>query len=342
MKRPTQADVARLAGVSNATVSYVLNNDPKNTISPETRQRVLDAIDELGYMPDSRARSLRSGSTQTIGVLLPIYENPYFWQIMMGISTEAEVHDFSVLLVPSSGAQPTQQQEYRLIRELAQQRVDGIIMMMTASILSDSIIDQLRESTKPIVQITSEKYEFDSVFGSYDQGTKELMEHLFQLGHQRIGLIFGVAETPQGNDRLFAYQQCLEEANLPVDQSLIERCGQTMEDGYKATLNALQRPNRPTALLVINDLLGIAAIRAATDLGLRIPADVSIASFDNIPFANYVVPRLTTVSSDPSEQGRRAVQLLLRRLDGEELPPEVLNPGSTLIIRESTGPAPNT
>lgn len=340
MKRPTQADVARLAGVSRATVSYVLNNDPNNTIPPETRQRVQDAIDQLGYMPDSRARSLRSGSTQTIGVLLPIYENPYFWQIMTGISTEAEAHDFSVLLVPSAGAHPSQQREYRLVRELAQQRVDGIIMMMTASILPDSVVDQLRKSTKPIVQITSEKSEFDSVFGSYSQGTKELMAHLLQLGHKRIGLIFGVAQTPQGNDRLLAYQRFLEEANLPVEPNLIEHCGQTLEDGYQATLNVLQRPNHPTALLVINDLLGIAAIRAATDLGLRVPEDVSIASFDNIPFANYVVPRLTTVSSDPSEQGRKAVQLLLKRLAGQELPPEVLNPGSKLIIRESTGPAP--
>jgi len=168
------------------------------------------------------------------------------------------------------------------------------------------------------------------------------MEYLLQLGHRQIGFIYGVALMAQGSDRLVAYQEVLEQAHIPYDPELVEQCGQTLEDGYQATLKVLQRPNRPTALLVINDLLGIAALRAAADLGLRVPEDISIASFDDIPFANYAVPRLTTVSSQPSELGRYAVQLLLKRLSGHELSPrEVFKPGTKLIIRESTGPAPN-
>lgn len=344
MKRPTQADVARLAGVSVATVSYVLN-DPtgqKVPISPETRHRVQDAIAELGYIPNLRAQSLRSGNTRTIGALLPIDENPYFWQILMGISNEAELHGFSVLLLPDSGLQSSPQKNQRLVQALAQQRVDGIILMLNTVVLPASIIDQLRKSTEPIVHITGGESEFDHIYGTYSDGTRELMNHLLQLGHQRIGFVHGVAEDSLGNDRLLTYKQIMEESNLPINPNYIERCGPTSEDGYKATLNVLRHPNRPTALLIINDLLAIAAMRAAADLGLRIPEDVSIASFDGIPNTYYSIPRLTTVSSNPTEQGRLAMQMMLKRLANPELPQQIIKSGATLIIRESTGPVPIT
>ncbi|QPC84676.1 LacI family DNA-binding transcriptional regulator [Phototrophicus methaneseepsis] len=344
MKRPTQADVAQLAGVSVATVSYVLN-DPtgqKVPISPETRQRVQNAIAELGYIPNLRAQSLRSGSTRTIGVLLPIDQNSYFWQILMGISNEAESHDFSVLLLPDSGLQPAPQTKHRLIQALAQQRVDGIILMLNSIALPASIVDQLHKSSEPIVQITSYESEFDYVFGTYDDGTEELMHHLLQLGHRRIGFIHGVVESSLGSDRLQVYEQIVAEANLPYDQDYIQRCGPTSEDAYHATLNLLRRPDRPTALLVINDLLAIAAMRAAADLGLRIPDDVSIAGFDGVPSSNYSIPRLTTVSSNPTEQGRLAMRLMLKRLENPELPQQIIKPGAKLIIQESTGPVPYT
>jgi LacI family transcriptional regulator len=338
MKRPTQADVARLAGVSRATVSYVMNEDSGRVpISEETRRHVLNAIEQLGYKVDARAQSLRSGNTKTIGVLLPIYENPYFWQILRGISEEAEAAGYSLLLAHSS---LTPEQESQSVKELAEQRVDGLVLLMGFKQLSEQVMDQLRNSNHPIVEISATQSEFDLVHQGYSDGAQALMSHLFDYGHQRIGFVYGVTISSQGFDRLEAYRQAFEEAGLPYDESLVYRCGELMEDGYQATLHLLSQPNRPTALLAINDLLGIAAIRAAVDLGLRVPEDVSVASFDDIPFSSFIVPRLTSIAGRPQQTGRDAVSLLLQRLNNPDLPRQVITGGWELHIRESTGPAP--
>jgi LacI family transcriptional regulator len=339
MKRPTQADVARIAGVSRATVSYVMNDqvDQRIPISPETRQRVMDAINQLGYEIDASAQSLRSGETKTLGVLLPLYENPYFWQLLYGISTEAEAAGYSLLL---SHNPLTPEQERLSLRELAQHRIDGLILMISFKLLPLSILTQLRKSTRPIVEITNIESEFDHVLGGYSDGTHALMAHLFALGHRRIGFVYGVVDVSQIYDRLLPYRQILHDSGLPVDETLIQECGPHLEDGYEAALRLLSRPDRPTALLVINDLLAMAALRAAADLGLRVPGDVSIASFDDIPFGNYSVPRLTTVSTNPEQNGRDAVRLLIKRLNEPDRPREVITAEWRLVIRESTGPAP--
>jgi LacI family transcriptional regulator len=337
MKRPTQVDVAQLAGVSRATVSYVLNNntDKRIPISAETRQRVLDAIAKLGYEVDARAQALRSGDTKTIGVLLPLYENPYFWQILRGISAEAEAAGYSLLLAHNS---VTPEQENQSVREIAEQRVDGLVMLIGFKLLPEQVIHQLRSSSRPIVEISATASEFDYVHQDYGAGTLALMSHLIELGHRRIGFIYGVTVLSQGYDRLIPYRRALEKAELPYDESLVYQCGQLMDDGYEAAHHLLSQPRRPTALLAINDLLAISAIRAANDLGLHVPNDVSIAGFDNIPFSRFSVPRITSVSGQPEQNGRDAVRLLLKRLHNPNRPHEVVTAGWELHIRESTGP----
>jgi LacI family transcriptional regulator len=336
-KRPTQSDVARAAGVSRATVSYVLNGhvDKHIPISEDTRQRVLEAVAKLDYRIDARAQALRSGDTKTIGVLLPMYENPFFWQILVGISKEAEECGYSVLLSHSA---LTPEQEHRSIRELAEQRVDGMILMINFKQFSEQVAHQLRTARQPVVEITDTHSEFDYVQQGYGEGAHALMRHLLELGHRRIGFVYGVTTTTQGIDRLKAYRMALEEAGIPYDEALVLQCGPLMEDGHHVVTQALQMPNRPTAFIVINDLLGIAAIRAAVDLGLQVPTDVSIAGFDDIPFSSFIVPRLTSVSGDPEQNGRDAVQILLRRLSDPEHPREVIIRNWRLHIRESTGP----
>jgi LacI family transcriptional regulator len=168
------------------------------------------------------------------------------------------------------------------------------------------------------------------------------MAHLFELGHRRIGFVYGVSDTGQGIDRLDAYQQEIIDAGIPFDPSLIEHCGPLMEDGYAAAHRLLSRPDRPTALLAINDLLGMGVIRAAADLGLSIPSDVSIASFDDIPFSSFTVPRLTSVSASAEDAGRGAVQLLVQRLNEPDRPREIIMSKWELVIRESTGTVPTT
>jgi LacI family transcriptional regulator len=339
--RPTQSDVALAAGVSRATVSYVLNDHVQKhiPISSETRQRVLDAVAQLGYEIDARAQMLRSGETKTIGVLLPMYENPFFWQILIGISTEAEASNYRLLLSHNT---LTPEQEIHSIRELSEQRVDGMILLMGFKELSEQALHQLRSSNRPVVEISATASEFDLVHQGYGEGTYTLMNHLMALGHKRIGFVYGVLVEAQGMDRLTAYRQALENGGLPYEESLVYHCGQSMDDGYQAALELLSQPGRPTALIVINDLLGLAAIRAAVDLGLRVPDDVSIASFDDILFTHFSVPRLTTVSGNPEQNGREAVRLLLKRLADPGRSQEIVASDWQLHIRESTGPAPST
>jgi LacI family transcriptional regulator len=339
MKRPTQKDVARLAGVSRSTVSYVLNDQTqlKIPISDETRQRVLRAIAELGYEPDARAQSLIRGDTRIVGVIIPVIDNPYFWQIFSGISDALQEAGYSLHL---SRHPLDAQQESNTIRELTRHRVDGFILLAAVKYLLPRLIDDLRKAGKPVVEITASKAEFDHVIHDYSSGTRALVTHLLELGHRRIGFIYGVAQKVQGIDRLSTYHQVLQEAGLSGNEAFEVHCGEKLEDAYHAAYALLSKPNRPTALLVINDMLAIAVMRTAHDLGLSIPGDLSVAGFDDIPFSNYISPRLTTVSGRAEESGRAAVQLLLNRFAEPDLPQQVTTAKVELIVRESTGPVP--
>lgn len=334
MKRPTQKDVALRAGVSRSTVSYVLNDqtDLKVPISAETRQRVLDAIAELGYEPDARAQSLRSGSTNIIGVIIPVIQNPFFWQILSGISESLQDAGYSLHLTHHP---LNVHQEANTIHQLRRQPVDGFILLAAAKYLLPRLTDYLRNSGRPVVEITSAKAEFDHVVHSYADGTRELLAYLLELGHQRIGFIYGITIDVQGFDRLLVYREVLENAGL---QPYEAHCGEALEEAYEAAYDLLSKPDRPTALLVINDMLAMAVMRAAIDLGLSIPGDLSVAGFDDIPFSNFTVPRLTTVSGVAEESGRDAVRLLLNRFAEPDLPKQVTPPRVQLIVRESTGP----
>ncbi len=307
----------------------------KIPISEATRQRVMQAIAELGYEPDARAQALIRGNTKTVGVIIPVIENPYFWQIFSGISDALQDAGYSLHL----SRQPRDsQQEIGTIRELTRHRVDGFILLAAVKYLLPRLSDDLRRAGQPVVEITATRAEFDHVIHDYSSGTRALMTHLFELGHRRIGFIYGVTQDVQGFDRLLTYRQMLQEAGMSGNDVYELHCGDKMEDAYRAAYTLLSRPNRPTALLVINDMLAIAVIRAANDLGLTIPGDLSIAGFDDIPFSGYITPRLTTVSGKAEESGRAAVRLLLKRFAEPDLPQQVTKANIELIVRESTGP----
>lgn len=353
MKRPTQVDVARLAGVSTATVSYVINGlaDGRVPISEETRQRVLKAIEELGYEPDARAQALRSGNTQTIGLILPNIHNPHFWQTADGVEQELRAAGYHMLL---SSADLDTDHGKEIFKEMSR-RTDGVILMSAFIFQSEEaqkILNKLLKRRFPIVKI-GEHATLDCVVSNYEAASREAMAYLLSLQHRRIGLIYGVRppwEDPQndkpevnaagGLDRLLPYQEYLQRAGLPVDPELIVTCGTMIEDGYQAAVKLLKLPQRPTALLAINDLLAIGALRAANDLGLRVPDDLSLVGYDDIPLASYLTPRLTTSSKDMVRVGREAVKLALSRIQDPEQPQQRIEVRSRFIVRESTGPAP--
>lgn len=340
MKRPTQADVARQAGVSRATVSYVLNGHANGRIpiSEDTRQRVLEAIQVLEYEPDGSAQALRSGSTKTIGVIIPDLHNPHFVEYATGI--EQEAHNAGYHLLLTSIAYDV---EYGvdIFKGLARRRIDGLILVSSFIVMSEEAqktLNQLRERRFPMVEL-NDQYDVDNVVCNYREPTKEAMAHLLSLQHRRIGMIYGVAAPELGDDRLMPYQETLMAAGL-FEPRLIAECGPTIEDGYQAALKLLQTPARPTAVLVINDLLAIGVLRAAADLGLAVPRDLSMVSYDDIPMAKYMVPRLTTVSRDALRLGRKACKLLLERIQNPERPRQKRIEPARFIIRESTGQAP--
>jgi LacI family transcriptional regulator len=338
MKRPTQKDVARRAGVSRSTVSYVLNDQKelKVPISDETRQRVMDAIEELGYEPDARAQSLRGGHTKIVGVVMPVIQNPFFWQTLSGISDALQEAGYSLHLSPNP---QNAQQGATIVRALTRQRVDGFILLAAVKYLLPGLTDYLRNAGQPIVEITATEAEFDHVIHGYSSGTRALMTHLLELGHRRIGFVYGVTQEVQGFDRLLTYRQALEDTGLSDSNRFEIHCSDQLEDAYQAAYRLLSGSDRPTALLVINDMLAIAVMRAASDLGLTIPGDLSVAGFDDISFSSYTLPRLTTVSGKAEESGRDAVRLLLRRFAEPDLPRQVTRADEQLIVRESTGPA---
>lgn len=347
MKRPTQVDVARLAGVSRTTVSFVINNQTggRVPISDETRQRVLDAIAELEYVPDARAQALRSGSTQTIGLIIPDIHNPHFWEVADGVEQEAYAAGYHILL---SSIPPENDQAEDIFKNVSHRRIDGLIMVPSfiyQSQEAQKTLAQLLKRRVPIVGIMADRgdknYNFDRVISDYRDTTTEAMQHLLSLQHRRIGLIYGIAIPELGEDRLVAYQQSLKASGLPVDPDLIVQCGPTIEDSYQATRQLLTLSSPPTALLTINDFLAIGALRAIKDLGMDVPRDISLFGYDNVPLAKYLVPRLSTASKDGEKMGRKAVQLLLARLQNPDRPRQEIRLPARLILRESTGPAPH-
>ena len=355
MKRPTQTDVARIAGVSRATVSYVLNGlaNSRVPISEETCKRVLAAIEDLGYEPDANAQALRSGSTQTVGLILPDIRNPHFWQTADGVEQELRASGYHLLL---SSADLNPEYGEDIFKVLSGRRIDGLILIGAHLFQSEGaqkILAQLIKRRFPIAKI-GEHPIIDCVASNYQAATQEAMAYLLSLQHRRIGLIYGVrppwnslgigdlpVDLAGGVDRLLPYQDCLRAAGLPVDPVLIITCGMTIEDGYQAALYLLKLPERPTALLVINDMMAIGALRAASDLGMRVPADLSLVGYDDVPLASYLTPRLTTSSKDMVKVGREAAKMLLARIRDSDRPHQRVDVQARFIIRESTGPAPS-
>jgi len=343
VKGPTQNQVAKLAGVSQAIVSHVLNNNTAVSIPTETRQRVLDAIQRLGYEPDTNAQALRLGITKNIGLIIPDMHNPHFWQYVDGVEQETAARGYS-LLVSSMNLDP--EQGKKVFKDLVRQQIDGLILMgsfIKRSEEAREILKRILQRGLAVVEITEhlqDDHHVDRVVGDYRLATTELVSHLLALQHRRIGLIYGVQAPVLGEDRLLPYQDSLRAAGLPVDDALVARCGPAIEDGYQATLQLLQLPSPPTALIAINDLLAIGALRAAEDLHLQVPRHLSIAGFDDIPISKYFVPRITTVTKETVGMGRTAVKLLIERINDRSRSLQTVNVTAQVVTRESTGPAP--
>ncbi|MDR7419534.1 MAG: LacI family DNA-binding transcriptional regulator [Armatimonadota bacterium] len=325
----TIRDVARRAGVSPATVSRVLNAS-SHPVSEWGRRRVLTAARQLSYIPNLLARSLLTHETAAIGVLIPDVSNPYYAAVLRGVEDAIGPSGRTVILC-NTDRDPAKQRLY--LRALMERRVDGIIVAGGTFGRPEMAITG---RALAVVMIGQHRVRFPSVRVDNVAAAAVATEHLLNLGHRRIACLAGPSVSLTAADRVTGYRRALVAAGVPVDPALIREVGFT-PTGTRESVRALFGATaRPTALLAPNDQVAIGVIRALHELGLRVPADVSVVGFDDTPVASYTVPSLTTVAIPMHDLGRTAVELLVKVLEGRRAESVVLP--CALRIRESTAP----
>lgn len=335
-KRSTSLDVAKLAGVSRTTVSFVLNNVLSVSISEVTRQRVLDAARELDYHPNVAGKKLVSGKSYTVGLVLcqsaeQIFTDAFLPQVILGVEQAALQQGFHVLLKPID---PNDAGGYAsLIRE---NHVDGILLSGPRQ--DDRALIKLHEEGVPLMlmgQMPHTQIPFVDVNAT--AGAEAAVCHLIELGHRRIGMITNAPLSyTSAQQRRNGYLQALESANLPVDNALIQEGNYTPASGFSAMSALLQLSPRITAAFVASDVVAMGAMLAIKRARLRIPEDIAIVGFDDIPLAEFFDPPLTTVHLPAYGLGWAAGERLIRLIQGEGLHENSLLLESKLITRQSS------
>jgi len=332
----TIADVARRAGVSKMTVSRVINNS--GYISPDTRERVEQAIAELGYIPNALARSLRFKQTQTIALIVTDITNPFFTTIARGVEDTASEHGFSVIFCNTDESRE-EEQEY--VRVLIQKQIDGLLLVPARS-TPDSIA-LLQDKTIPLVLLdrTIPGRPADTVRCDSELGAYQLVRHLIELGHRRIAVLSGPDEVTTATDRVAGWRRALLEAGLPAPDDLVHYGAFTVDGGYQMARQALACTPRPTALFTANNFIAVGAMHALREAGLRVPEDISLVTFDDLPPTMAIDPFFTAAMQPAYEMGQQATLLLLNRLEGKgpETTQELILPPQ-FVYRRSSGPPP--
>ena len=333
----TMADVARSAGVSVATVSHVLNDT--RPVLPRTRQAVLDAIEELGYTPNTLARSLVTSRTRSIGLAVSAISNPYFTEILQGVEACALEHGYG-LLVADPHEDPGH--ERKVVRLLHERRVDGVIVAPSAA--PGELVAYLRRHAVPTVFLDrvpdspgDDAPVFDQVSADGTEPTVRLVTHLAGLGHRRIGLVAGRPGLSTTRERIAGYRQGLAAAGLPYDERLLVHGDSESAGAERATAALLSSGARPTALVTANNAMTIGALRALRDAGLSVPHDIALCCFDDFAWADLFRPRLTAIAQPSREIGARAVRLLLDRLAEPDRPARSVRLPCTFVHRTSCG-----
>ena len=343
-KRPTSSDVARLAGVSRTTVSFIMNGVDHVSISDKTRTRVLEAIKSLDYHPHEPARSLSRRSSNMIGVSIPDSHNPHYYEMVEGIEQYAALHSYNIVL---SVAAFNLEREQRCLEWLKQQRIDGLIMIPSSG---RAFLQEMRKESDHGYAITTvglttagfNDTNIDYVCNEEQMAARLAIEHLISLGHRAIGYIYGVSDQSIFGGRLQSCLNIQRSLGLPIVDEWICRCGPTQDDGYRATKALLQSygTNRPTALVTSNDLMGTSALVALAEAGITVPSMMSVISFDNTPLARFSLPALTSIDFDAHALGRDAARLVIDRLSSPQRAPQLVEIPARLIERHSTAPAP--
>lgn len=334
-------DVAKRAGVSTATVSKVLSNTPY--VSERTRAKVLASIEELGYVPSLAARGLSKARTYLLALVIPytsdyLYSDPHLLELIRGIEQETKAHHYNILL--STGDRPTRGSNAEdsavgpYQRAVRSQYADGVIVVASSAFTG--------AGPKPLTQMfPTVGIGYHAVGGRHTvhaddrEGAAVATHHLLALGHRRIGVISAVPQITALSRRLEGHQQALAEAGLGWDPQMLAWGDFTDASGYRAAEQLLALPQRPTAIFAFNDRMAMGAIKRCREVGLAVPADLSIVGFDDIPAAALFDPPLTTVRQPALEMGAMAARLLFDLIDGKAVDTEELVLPTELIVRAS-------
>jgi LacI family transcriptional regulator len=327
----TIKDVARLAGVSFTTVSHVLNET--RPVSPEARQRVLDAVGELAYVPSALARSLKSQVTGSIGLIIPNNTNPYFSELARGIEDFCYGAGYSVILC-NSDDDPDKQNDY--LQVLLTKRCDGLIIA-TLTQTDHALLGRLKVPTV-LLDRAPTQLGIDLVSTDNALGGELAARHLLSLGHTRLACIAGPAGLALSEQRVGAFRRTMQEGGVTVPPESVLHADFTSGGGYRAAMQLLQAATPPAAIFCCNDLMAIGVLRAAGELGMPVPGALSVVGFDDIELAQFVHPPLTTVAQNTRELGKLTAQCLLERIADPKRPIRRETVAPQLQIRGSTAP----
>ncbi|MBU0464972.1 MAG: LacI family transcriptional regulator [Proteobacteria bacterium] len=331
----TIRDVAKLAGVSTATVSRVINS-PK-TVREQTRGKVTLAMKTCNYKYNALARGFVTKKSNTIGLIIPTINNPVFAESTRGVQDYANHQKIQVIL---GNTYYQYDLEESLVETLREKQVDGLIITTTNP--RGAILKNLLDEGFPFVLLysTVKKGPVSAVGIDNYQGGYRATEHLVKLGHDRIGMVAGnFSRSDRSFHRWHGYRQCLKNHGIPYDKDLLAQTDYSLTGGRDSVKKLLSLQNPVTAVFCSNDYLALGAMKGARELGLNLPTDLSIVGFDDIQIASYVIPELTTIHQPAYEMGKLGAQLLFQRI-GNQSKPEQLMLESSLIVRESTTKAP--
>ena len=330
-------DVARLSGVSIATASRVLTSP--HLVHQATRERVQQAIETLQYRPSRVARRLRRDAARAnlLGLVVPDIQNPFFADLARGVENVAQERGYMVFVGNSDEDADKERNYLDLMRA---ESVDGIILPPTAEV--EPALEALARGGIPVVCVDRRLpgAALDTVVADNVRGAREAAEHLLRLGHRRIGFIEGRPHLSTSRERLEGYRHALKDAGAALDPALVRAGDSRQASGYRLARELLEGPApraRPTALLVGNNLMTLGALAAIRELGLRIPDDVAIIGYDDLPWAPAFDPPLTVVRQPAYELGRRATELLLSRVEEPEREPRLVVLEPELVVRRSCG-----
>ncbi|AXK33286.1 LacI family transcriptional regulator [Streptomyces armeniacus] len=324
-------DVAARAGISVATVSRVLNDHP--AVRPDTRARVLAAIAELGYRPNGVARSLRTHQTHTLGLVISDVLNPFFTALARAVEDEARGQGYSVV-IGNADEQPALQDHH--VRTLLERRIDGLLVSPTDD-SSPLLPEVAARSDVPVVFLDRWIPGVDAPVIRTDgrAAVRDLVAHLHALGHRRLAIIAGPTTTSTGNERVDAFRGALAEFGLGLPAGYLEQGDYQAESGRRATARFLDLPEPPSAVFATDNLMALGAMDEIRGRGLRVPDDVALAAFDDIPWFLHTDPPLTAIAQPTEELGHSAVRALIDLLEGRATPSVTLT--ASLVPRRSCG-----